>query len=171
MEFKHFIFLAAGMVLSCSSSESDGDSNSDTIKIGEQIWMAKNLNVAAEGSICYENKDSYCTAYGRLYNWETAKKVCPNGWHLPTKDEWNELDSIPLFHALLGGSCSSANFCRNIGNIGFWWSDTEFDDGNAYGFNMRNETNNTQMNGHDKTFMFSVRCIKDEETEEETTCD
>jgi len=30
--------------------------------------------------------------YGRLYNWKTAKKVCPDGWHLPTDEEWKELE-------------------------------------------------------------------------------
>jgi hypothetical protein len=168
MEFKHFIFLAAGLVLSCSSDESEGDSNGGTIKIGEQIWMAKNLNVAAEGSMCYENKDSYCATYGRLYNWETAKKVCPKGWHLPTKDEWNklELDSIHLFRALPGGSCSSPNFCRNIGSLGFWWSSTPSEGGLAYGHSMES----AQLKGYDKTYLFSVRCIKDEEVEEDP-CD
>jgi uncharacterized protein (TIGR02145 family) len=27
-----------------------------------------------------------------LYNWKTAKKVCPDGWHLPTDEEWKELE-------------------------------------------------------------------------------
>jgi hypothetical protein len=167
MEFKHFIFLAAGMVLSCSSDESDGYSNGDTIKIGEQIWMAKNLNIAAEGSICYKNDPANCATYGRLYNWATANTVCPNGWHLPSNDEWNKLDSIHLFRALPGGSCSSLNFCNGIGSLGFWWSDTESEGGLAYGHSMES----TQLKGYDKTYLFSVRCIKDEETEEEDPCD
>ena len=56
-----------------------------------QIWMAKNLNYDASGSVCYSNDPSNCDTYGRLYDWETAVAVCPNRWHLPSDDEWDVL--------------------------------------------------------------------------------
>ena len=62
-----------------------------TVKIGEQVWMAENLNYEAEGSRCYNDSTTYCKKYGRLYNWETAMKACPNGWHLPSEKELHEL--------------------------------------------------------------------------------
>jgi uncharacterized protein (TIGR02145 family) len=53
--------------------------------------MAENLNYAAEGSNCYDGDPANCAKYGRLYNWETAITVCPDGWHLPGNAEWDIL--------------------------------------------------------------------------------
>jgi hypothetical protein len=63
-----------------------------TIKIDNQVWMAENLNYrTSSGSWCYDNSSDNCEKYGRLYTWETAKGVCPSGWHLPSTKEWSVL--------------------------------------------------------------------------------
>ena len=69
-----------------------------TLVISNHVWTAQNMNYEIESeendeinSWCYDNEPENCKKFGRLYTWEAAKKVCPEGWHLPTKDEWLEL--------------------------------------------------------------------------------
>jgi len=103
------------LLISCSSDDEDSISGYGTGKIGDQRWMTENLNYKVSGSKCYDNNESYCAKYGRLYNWAAAmalpdscnhkncvsivlakhRGICPSGWHIPNDAEWKILvDSV-----------------------------------------------------------------------------
>ncbi|MDR2583471.1 MAG: PEGA domain-containing protein [Fibromonadaceae bacterium] len=157
------------------------------VKIGNQTWMAENLNYNTSGSKCYSNQESNCQKYGRLYNWNTAKSACPKGWHLPTKGEYGKLDDFVGgektagyylkatngwndngngtdaygFSALPGGNGNSGGSFNYIGNFGYWWSNSEVNASGAYGGGMFYNYAGVSYGYYDKGSLFSVRCLQD----------
>jgi len=93
------------------------------VKLNSQTWMAENLNYNAEGSKCYDNEAQNCDTYGRLYDWETAMKACPEGWHLPSDEEWKTLTRAV---ALSGGKAAGKRLKATSG-----WNDFEGKSGNG----------------------------------------
>jgi len=159
------------------------------VEIGDQIWMAQNLNYATiKGSWCYDNSSKYCELYGRLYNWNTATRVCPEGWHLPTQDDWSKLEvhigiteesanqqlrftdnpeakKLQLngqsgFDLLMGGWYESGLF-DGIENYAYLWLDNSDNNTSASARNVNSEFDFIRHFNSDKSKGYSVRCIKD----------
>jgi len=161
-----------------------------TFKIGERVWMAENLNYNAEGSVCYDNEPANCEQYGRLYNWNTAMKACPKGWHLPSDKEWqilvelvggkkvagnmlkatsgwnddgNGVDSVG-FSALPGGY-KYEDF-DTVGYYGGWWSSSMYDSIYAYHWCIEyNSENVCHYYNYYESILRSVRCVQDKPTD------
>jgi len=160
-------------------------------KIGSQTWMAENLNYNASDSKCYGNDESNCQKYGRLYDWNTAIKACPSGWHLPTQAEW-ELMATYIgsestegkrlkttsgwndyqgksgngtdefgFSALPGGGGYSDGRFTSAGYYGYWWSASEGNSNGAYIRYINYNYENATWYNINKSYLFSVRCVQD----------
>lgn len=160
------------------------------VKIGKQKWMAENLNYNTGDSWCYDNNSSNCSKYGRLYTWETAKNACPNGWHLPSLNEWKELvgfiatdgyqgkEGLALkstngwhndgngtdiygFTALPGGFRYSNGTFGYLSNNAVFWSATEYNSSNAWIRYLFYNYSGVSRNDNNKVYGYSVRCIQD----------
>jgi len=81
-----------------------------TVKIGDQCWMSENLAFKTTGDCwIYEGIEDYAETYGYLYNWEAAKNVCPDGWHLPSDAEFEKLSNF------LGGPDAAGGKLKEAG--------------------------------------------------------
>ena len=162
-----------------------------TAKIGNQTWIAQNLDYHGEDGflgLCYGDepqkkikKPENCTKYGRLYNWNEAMKACPKGWHLPSDKEWQTLVDFAGgtkagrklrvkaengsddygFSALPGGFGVSGVSFYNVGSSGHWWSATEDDASIAYFQYIYYDDSGEGRSPSDKSLLYSVRCVKD----------
>ena len=87
-----------------------------TVKIGDQVWMAENLNFETDSSYCYNDSAEYCAKYGRLYEWSAAMDACPSGWHLPDTAEWRTLLDAVGGDSIAGTKLKSTSGWNSDGN-------------------------------------------------------
>lgn len=162
-----------------------------TVTIGTQTWMAENLAYQAKrGCWAYNNDQENVKTYGYLYTWESAKKACPAGWHLATKDEWSVLathlggeetaaeklkepgtthwmkpvsaaTNASGFTCLPGGFRNDTGDFYNLGLMFFCWCSTEEDSEKANQVIIYSHTKRFTISYIEKNNAFSARCVKD----------
>lgn len=183
----------------------------NVVEINGQYWMAENLrtttfknglkignamddtikNMIFSPFYCwYNNSYSYKSKYGGLYNWYAVNtgNLCPDGWHVPTDEDWSLLTSNlgyeskagdklketnfnywnklstgatneTGFSALPGGNFFGNNF-NHMGDFGYWWTATESDKNYAWYRSIYGNTSGVERRTQLKTLALSVRCIK-----------
>lgn len=185
-----------------------------TVKIGTQVWMAENLrttkyndgtditltpgssqwnNLSSAGYCWYDNDEpSFKELYGALYNGYTVVtgKLCPDGWHIPEKQEWTVLreflgDSVKAggkmkeagtvnWQSPNKGADNSSGFTAVAAGIRYFegtfssnqsftsmWSATDASQGELWCTSLYFADATLSLNHRSKKYGFSVRCIKD----------
>lgn len=152
----------------------------ETLELNGQTWMAKNLNYHVPGKSWFIQGDSLDPQkFGRLYTWEAAKTACPEGWHLPSDTDWQEMiklygGDIGAFSALMEGG--NTNFTAVLGgkrgpsgslveqNLNaYYWSNTEMDKDAAQFISFLSEFEVLTSSTTSKSWGYSCRCIADKE--------
>lgn len=183
-----------------------------TVSIGDQVWMAENLNVgimiqsSSGGSIadgtstnngliekyCYNNDPQNCLIYGGLYQWNELMQytldsvnqgICPDGWHIPTFTEWEELTanymeevagrelrygSTSGFQAMYAGILYfSVREFQSTEHLTHFWTSSEYprtdQDYNTHSFvkSLYDSGMDMHYDVFAKTYGLSVRCVRD----------
>jgi len=198
------LILAAIYTFACNKSYK-------TVKIGEQEWMAENLNVehyrngdvipevkdSAEwsklttGAWCYyENDTNNGKVYGKMYNWYAVndpRGLAPEGWHVPTDEEWTQLtdylggDGVSGkkmkstsgwygnvdgtnetgFSAFPGGIRAYYGDFGSVGKNGDFWSASEYSDTLAWTRNLFYSDSRVYRGYGYKGNGLSIRCLRD----------
>ncbi len=149
-----------------------------TVTINNQVWMAENLNYDTIGfSWVYDDEDTNAALYGRLYTWDAAKLVCPNGWHLPNDTTFTILINFLGGSDIAGGALKEAGFehwdspntgatnssgftalaagirfldsgdCAGLGSSARFWGSTGSTQGTGYTFSLGKSSMGTGISG------------------------
>lgn len=180
------------VLISCKQNSLLTDSSGNTYpikKYGETIWMTENLRAKQDSSgnaikYFFPNNDSTNTSsFGLLYNYETACKVCPSGWRLPTNKDWEAL--FKLNGANSAGNFKDNNYWKekqNSNSSGFsirpagysnnaehnnnfeasaiLWSSTKENEHFIWTYILEKEKDSVRVASQHPEYAFSVRCVK-----------
>jgi uncharacterized protein (TIGR02145 family) len=212
--------LGYGSVDSFATTDSMGtvmdidDNAYATIKIGTQWWMAENLKVTHYrngneidhvtndsiwgnvyvGAYCdYNNDTANVATYGRLYNWYAVYDtsiLAPDGWHVPSDDEWQTLvdylggdtragvkmkeTGIAHWNGLNAGATNENGFTAlpggyrfdngdylQMGNFAYFWSSTPLGSSEALLRYLYYDDSEVHHSIGYRRYGFSIRCVKD----------
>ena len=189
---KGVIVLVGIAILSASCSSDSARGGSETADppfrrmLDGKDWTTVNLNTASVPSYCYQDAESQCSRYGRLYTWDSARQGCQslgNGWRLPTDEEWQELakgygglltdptdEGKTASSALLMGGAAGFNAMRGgnrgpdgrydrLDAHGLYWTASESGTGTAWFYNFGSLGLSRHKAGN-KEMAVSVRCIR-----------
>ena len=175
--------------------------NYSTYQKGGNCWMTVNLDYGtstlftqAQTDNCIPEKycapgDAGCTSYGGFYSWdelmqyqgaEGAQGLCPPGWHIPTKTEWQALIDDPANqgNGLAGGYLKDVQFWAFTGGMlymnstwafvppasltgAMFWTSTMNGTLRAIARGMNLPATSTSFYSSSRANSFNVRCVKD----------
>jgi uncharacterized protein (TIGR02145 family) len=199
MKNKSLFIIIAILIFTIRSVAQVNDNFSDprdgktylTVKIGTQTWMAENLAFKANSGCWEYDNDQSKASFGYLYNWETAKKVCPAGWHLPSNNEFTILTNFVGGDSIAGGNLKENGTTHwenpntgatntngfialpggyrdinegkilNVSKNGIWWSSTEYNQNSSCNLILGTGYQRAVRGKANKNYGFSVRCVKD----------
>ena len=179
----------------CQNGKIGRNCDIDTVVIGDKTWMAKNMDayIGRDGkrikcqlrtaNTHTEQDISFMKEHGCLYTWQDAIRACPNGFHLPTKEEfdalikqaggsqeasgeilrsrtWSGIDTFG-FAALPAGWRAEHGTHYDFGKGAFLWSATESAGNNQKAYFMHIDFGIPVTLDFSKKMAFSVRCVKD----------
>jgi uncharacterized protein (TIGR02145 family) len=206
-------------VIKGSMTDSRDNQTYRTVTVGSQTWMAQNLNYQVANSYCYKGEPDKCAKFGRFYTWAVAmdsvgeftpngkgcgymdgencelegnvRGICPEGWHLPSVDEWRDFingvggefvaskmlrstagwkdngngSDDYSFLALPAGLRDDKGNFKYAGETACFWTSTESNKRKSYLLLMYSGIESVEldnyMNGYEKYYGANIRCIKD----------
>ena len=186
-----------------------------TVIIGNQVWMSENLkvtkyrdgtaiptglsnseweNTTSGAYAVYDNNETHADTYGYLYNWyavDDSRNIAPDGWHVPTDDEWTTLTDYLGGTSVAGGKMKETGTSHwnspntgatnesgftafpggyrfyvngdynDIGSYGYFWSSSENNSSSAWKRILSYDNSEVNRNYDNKFYGFSVRCVRD----------
>ena len=199
----------------CEGVEDTDGNCYETIQIGDQLWMAENLkvthynngeeipNITNNGDWSglstgaygdYDNNPTNSETYGRLYNWfavDDDRGVCPEGWHVPSDNEYTVLTDYLGGESVAGGKMKEAGLeywnspnagatnesgftglpagyrfynngtYGNMGDLGYFWSSSESSSNYAWFRLLHYNSSLVYRYSNNRRDGISVRCLED----------